>query len=294
MPRPLLGVFLLVLSLAQFLPAPGARAAQGTEPVCIVTDLSGKAQTQGEKGIVEVALLSEFPSSARTRLEPGARMVVLYLKSGEQFALQGPALIRFGGTAPSASNGAEPTPLRPLRGKDGTPPRIRVEQVTQAAIVARSGSARPITALVLSNTVTLELRPVFRWREPEPGLHYALVLEDNEGATLFSRSTAGDAIELPAALVLVPGAAYRWTISARAGAGAAYLSVHRFSLADAATRLAAENYRPPDDATLAERVAYAAWLDGAGLRDEANAQWVAIERSGGPVAPLRGTRAAGR
>jgi sulfur carrier protein ThiS len=48
-----------------------------------------------------------------------------------------------------------------------------------------------------------------------------------------------------------------------------------------------ENFRPAEDATIAERVAYAAWLDEAGLRDEATAQWSAIAADGGPVPRFR-------
>jgi hypothetical protein len=255
--------------------------------VCIVTDVSGKAQTQNEKGIVDVGVLTQFRLGTRTRLQPGARMVVLYVKSGEQFALSGPGLIRFGPESPSALNGAEPVRLRPLTGKDGTPIRIRLADVTQAAVVARGGTARPIEALGLSDAVTLESRPLFRWQAPEPGLEYRFVLEDGEGSTLFSRLTADQVLELPPEITLAAGKSYVWTVSSRAESGAVYLSQRRFSVADDAMRTAVENFRPAEDATIAERVAYAAWLDEAGLRDEATAQWSAIAADGGPVPRFR-------
>jgi len=277
----------LALLAAAVLATQVAQSAGRSEPVCIVTDLSGKAQTQGEKGVVDVGVLTPFASGTRTRLQPGARMVVLYVKTGEQFALSGPGLIRFGPQSPNALNGAEPVRLRPVTGKDGAPIRIRLADVTQAAVVSRSGTARPIEALGLSDTVTLESPPVFRWREPEPDLTYQFVLEDREGATLFSRLTADPVLQLPVEVALAAGGLYIWTISARAETGAGYLSQHRFSVASDATRVAAENFRPAADATIAERVAYAAWLDETGLRDEATAQWTAIAADGGPVPALR-------
>jgi hypothetical protein len=263
------------------------QAAERAEPVCIVTDLSGKAQTQKDRGIVDVGVLTQFLAGTRTRLQPGARMVVLYLKTGEQFALSGPGLIRFGAQSPSALNGAEPVRLRPVTGKDGTPIRIRLADVTQAAVVSRSGTARPIQVLGPSDAVTLESRPVFRWQAPETGLEYRFVLEDSEGATLFSRLTADDLLELPPEITLEAGGSYVWTLSARAETGTVYLSRRRLSVADEATRTAAENFRPAADATIAERVAYAVWLDEAGLRDEATAQWRGIAADGGPVPELR-------
>jgi hypothetical protein len=285
---------LLLCALGVLPFADAVRAAQRVDAVCIVTEMAGKAQTQTERGVAEVALLGEFAPGARARLEAGARMVVLYVRTGEQFALQGPSLIRFAAHAPAALNGAEPLPLRPLRGKDGTPLRIRVEHVTQAAVVARSGGVAPIAALALSDTVALDTPPVLRWREPEPGLRYQIVLEDDEGATLLTRSVDGDRFALPDALALAAGAWYRWTISARGTSGAAYRSLHRFALADAATASAVANFRPPEAAPMAERVAYAAWLESAGLRDAAAAEWAAIARGGGQLPPARSALAAER
>jgi hypothetical protein len=266
--------------------AAGIAPAAGTgtaDPVAIVTDVRGTAETDSEKPDVSVAVLTEFLPGARAKLRAGAKLVVLYLESGDQYELGGPALVRFGSDAPESIDGAPPVKRRPMTGKDGAPIKIRPVGLTQAPIVLRSAQGKPIPALSLAGTVTLERPPVFRWKAVERGLEYQFVLKDSSGSTLFSRMVKGDFLELPEQVGLHEGESYTWSIGTRSGMGQNYLSEYSFRAADEATRVAVENYRPAADAVVAERVAFAVWLDQTGLRDAATAQWKSIADSGGHV-----------
>jgi len=257
------------------------------DAVAIVTDLSGTAETQNESARANVAVLTEFSLGARATLQAGAKLVVLYLKTGDQYELGGPCLVRFGGDAPESVDGAAPIKRRPMSGKDGTPIKIRPGALTQAAAVVRSGPGKPVPALSMASTVTLERRPVFRWKEVERGLEYQFVLKDSSGAALFSQTVKGGSLQLPEQIELHYGDSYGWSIGTRSGMGQNYLSQYSFKVADEAMRAMVENYRPADDAAMAEWVAYAAWLDQMGLRDEATGQWTRIRDAGGPVPAAR-------
>jgi hypothetical protein len=258
-------------------------AGEVPDPVAIVTDISGKVDTQVEKTVVQAALLTAFLEGSRARLQAGARMVVLYLSAGDQFEIKGPALVRFAPQAPESLSGTEPVRLRPAVGKDGKSIRIRPVGVTPAALVVRGGVHKPIRTLSPTGPLTLERAPQFRWEPAEPGLEYRFALKDDRGNTVFAQRVLGEALQLPADVVLAAGARYRWSVGTRSPAGQQYAAEQAFAVADADTRAAMDNYRPAANAPLHEQVTFAVWLDQTGLREEASAQWKKIADSGGPV-----------
>src|SRR5262245_46579353 len=86
------------LLLGGVLVGPGSATAQG---VAMVTDLSGRATAQQP-----VTILSEISVDARVQLEPGGRMVVIYLKSGDEYTFSGPVQIQFRAAEPQVLSGA--------------------------------------------------------------------------------------------------------------------------------------------------------------------------------------------
>src|SRR5688572_6063845 len=80
----LLGIFLsLVASRA---------VAQG---VAIVTDVSGRVTGQPP-----VTIMSEIAADARVQIDASGRLVVIYLKSGDEYAFAGPSHIQFRAAEP--------------------------------------------------------------------------------------------------------------------------------------------------------------------------------------------------
>jgi hypothetical protein len=272
---------------------PGAAVhaqARSAAPVALVTELSGKAETQVEGKTVTVSLLSEFHPGARVKLYQGAKMIVLFYRTAGQSAITGPSLIRVGETAVEALSGNEPTNMQALAGKNGKPLLIRPAGVTQGAVVIR-GLNKPIPAISLAGGTTLEARPTFRWREVEPGLDYQFTLKDQGDAVLLTRTGRGTALQLPPELVLSEGQRYRWSLFARAPDSTAYGSSYRFTVADAATRADVENFRPAQTANASERVAFAVWLEQAGLNDEAVHYWQQLVAEGIPPPPNKSANA---
>jgi len=239
----------------------------------IVTDLTGKAAVHvgGKPG--PLAILSEIEANARVQLEAGARMAALYTRSGDEFVLNGPALVHFRPDAPVALSGGAPQKRSSAIGKDAGI-RIRPAATAQAAYVMRSArSTARIRLLALSGTRTLEASPEFRWQDSESGKTYRFELTDETGKSLYETEVAGTVLKLPAAMQLQAGAGYTWEVSARAADGRRYVSAGDFSVAPPELGERAAALRPAADAPVSDRVAYAAWLAQMELRDDARRYW---------------------
>jgi hypothetical protein len=255
------------------------------EPVAMVTDIEGKAVLSEGKDKHDLTILSELKPGARVQLESGARVAVVYLVSGQEYELGGPAVIRFNASQPEALSGAKPKKGGVALAKGGSTIRIKPVVVAQAAIVMRSSAPGSRLKLVsLSGTKTLDVRPVFQWQPPQSGLHYQFELMDDTGKTIATATTDDSFLELPTQMQLKEEADYTWMVSTVLPDGAKYSNVGDFSIAPPALREQAEKMRPLNQATVSERVEYANWLEQMELRDEARKYWksVAAERQGHP------------
>ncbi len=285
--------YYLLAVTASMLALPGAPAraeVQGAAPVALVTELSGKAETQADGKATTVLLLSEFRPGARVKLYRGAKMIVLFYRTAGQSTITGPSLIRVGDTALEALSGNEPVNMQALAGKNGKPLLIRPAGLTQGAVVIR-GLNRPIPAISLAGNTTLDARPTFRWHEVEPGLEYLFTLKDQSDSVLLTRTVRGTVLQLPPELVLSEGQRYRWSLFAQAPGGTAYGSSYRFTVADAGTQADVENFRPGQTANASERVAFAVWLEQSGLSDEAARYWQQLIAEGLPPPPNKSASA---
>lgn len=268
MKQRLTGHALATVMLVFCLTGAGAARAQN---VAIVTDVSGKVAAQAP-----VTILAEIAADARVKLEPGSRLVVVYVKSGDEYTLTGPAQVQFRSGGPEVASGAKPQrKANPLGKESGV--TIRPLSVAQGAFVMRSGrpTAR-IKLLSLSGTKTLDVAPEFRWQEIEPGVKYRFELTDDTGKSLYEGEVGGATFRLPAGVQLREGVSYTWELSARQGDGRRYVSAGDFSVADGGVRSRARSLRPAAGASVSQRVAYAAWLEQMELRDEARKYWKAL------------------
>jgi hypothetical protein len=243
------------------------------QSVAMVTDLVGKARIQGDAQKPDVSILAEIEADRQVRLEGGATLVAIYLKSGNEYSFRGPALIQFKAAAPVALSGAAPLQRVPALTKD---PQIRIKPVgvVQSAIVMRS--ARPTARLKLlspNGAKIFDLNPMFRWQGIENISTYQFRLTDDAGKTLFETPVEGNILKLPPQVSLREGASYTWEIAARTADGSRYSSVGDFALATHELRAKVESLRPRKDLQLSERVAFAAWLEQSELKEEARKYW---------------------
>jgi hypothetical protein len=242
-----------------------------SQGIALVTDVSGKVT-----GPVPISILSEISADAQIQLEPGARLVALYIKSGDEYTLSGPAQVRFQAAGPHVLSGAKPQKRASPIGKGGNV-SINPARVTQAAYVMRSGRATArIKLLTLSATKALDTSPEFRWQSAEQGLNYRFELTDDTGRSLYETEVQTTSLKLPGSVALKEGASYTWEVSARTPDNRRYISAGDFTIAPAGLRAQAESLRPAASAPVSDRVAYAAWLEQAELHDEARRYWRAL------------------
>lgn len=266
-----LGVVALAAMLTAF--ATPVRA----ESIAMVTDLSGKAAIRGKSATI----LTEIEADARVQLDAGARLVAIYLKSGDEYSFAGPAQIQFRASEPQILSGAKPQKRANPLAKGGKDIAFKPVGVTQAGFVMRGGRTNArIKLLNLSGTKILDRSPEFRWQDVEPGAQYRFELTDDTGKSLYGATVEGSPLKLPVSLQLREGVNYTWEISARLPGGQRYVNVGDFSIAPAELRASAEALRPEPNAAVSSRVAFAAWLEQMELRDEARKYWktLAAER----------------
>ena len=242
--------------------------------VAMATDVQGKVSTSAGGAKRDVEILSEIADGAQVELAPSAQLVAVYLKSGEEFTLSGPAVARFTEAAPQSISGAVPV-RRASALEKGKGVRIRPVGVAQAAVVMRGRPSARIKLLSLADTRTLDARPEFRWQALAGAKSYHFNLNDPTGRTVLEFDVEGDSYKLPASVRLEEGANYSWDLSARLGDGRRYSANGAFSVLSAGQRQEVEALRPSAAAPLAERVAFAAWLEEQELRDEAHKYWKA-------------------
>jgi len=263
-----LGLVIVMAALA--IPVALPAAAQG---IAVVTDVSGKVTGTGP-----ITILSEIAADARLQLEPGAKLVALYIKSGDEYAFSGPAQVQFQPGGPNVISGAKAQKRASPVGKGGNV-TIKPVGVAQAAYVMRSArTTARIRLLTLSATRSLEASPEFRWQGIEGGTNYRFELTDDTGRSLYEAEVQATSLKLPGSVTLNEGQSYTWEVSTRTPENRRYESAGDFSIATAAIRAQAQALRPAAAAPVSDRVAYAAWLEQVELRDEARRYWRALAK----------------
>jgi hypothetical protein len=256
-----------------------------SEPVAMVTDLQGRAVLDIDGQQSELAILAEVPHGALLKLDDGARLVLVYLQSGQEYTLKGPAEAYVRDDQLVPLSGAEPQ-RHDLAPGDGAPIQIKPLRIAQAALVMRSASPSARIKLISPlGTRTLEARPEFRWQALEQGAAYEFTLADSAGGQILKTAVNDTVYRLPEAAALKPGATYSWQVEGRLPGGRRYSSWGDIQVVSEDDRQRVEALRPSPDAPFSQRVVFAAWLEQQHLRDEARKYWaqLAAERGGEPA-----------
>lgn len=266
-------VIVLLWHVCQMLPAQG-------EPIAMITDLTGRA-TEVRTGQA-TSILTEIHPGTEIRLEGGAWMVALYLASGVEYRFKGPAHMEFVPSGPRVHEGPQPERRSsPFVGRAA----LKSGGLTQAAFVMRSSrTVGSIKLLAFANTTTLDNRPELRWAAVNGASTYRVEVSDGTGRALIEASTEATVYRMPDATRLQDGGTYTWEVSTQTADGRRHIGAGDFTVADSALRQQAEALRPPTDAPISARVAFAVWLQGARLKDEARQYWerIAAERPSDP------------
>jgi|RhiMethySRZTD1v2_1073278.scaffolds.fasta_scaffold68001_3 hypothetical protein len=247
--------------------------------IALVADVVGDAVHNREP----LKLLAELPANAELALAGDSQVVLFYLADGNEWTLKGPGRFRLAAQAPLAQKGAA-VPRARVSAAAFQDLKLRPGRLAQGGVVMRGkGLLSPVREVVLGPDVR------FIWESLGEGVVYQFELVDTTGQRLFQSETPDTEVRLPAGLQLTPGNEYYWSIRGRDAAGTqTFYRAAEFQMADTATRRRLESARPGPDAAVADRVLYAALLDGAGAHSAADAlrRALAVERPVG-WAPVR-------
>ena len=247
--------------------APLALAA----PVAVVTDVEGAATLAAPAaGAIPVAILAALNAGDRVRLAAGARLALLYYGDGMQYDARGPGVVELAANRPLAAEGAA---VEPRRAEGASAVRLKSGGLVQGAVVMRGRGLR-VTA---PDALVLSTRPELAWTDSRSEATYDVMVTDAAGARVFEATTTARMLSVPEDRRLQPGQAYALQVSARVAGTVAQSARAEFTVAPEDLQAQARALAPKSvDAPVAERVAYALWLEDNELRDEARKWWAGL------------------
>jgi hypothetical protein len=259
--RPILAAFLLCVAFV-------ARAA---DPVAFLSDIKGEVVMNGGG---RPPFLAELLPGTKLALGPDARAAVMYVVSGEEFALKGPGEFVVAREGVKATKGAAPSSRVPGLRASAT----AIVETSRAATASlrmrsapapradRAGPHYPVNARIAT------LQPTLRWAG-ESETTYSVIVTSRSGKEVFRGSTKGPSLRLPARLVA--GQSYAWTYSA----GEAALGDARFETLPSDAIAAADKARAGAK-SFSDRVLLALVLQDLGATQDAREVWsqLAAER----------------
>lgn len=267
-------------SRAAFAVASLVCAVAAAQPIAIVTDVQGTA-LYGAAAAAPVSILSQLNAGDRVRLSPGARMAVLYYADGAQFDIRGPGAVALEANRPRPSDGAVAEP-RPTAGMPAV--RLKSGGLVQGGMVMRSVGLR----IVAPDALVLATQPELAWTDSRSEATYDVALINAAGTRMFQAETTARSANLPENVRLEPGQTYAMEVSVRVRGARVQTARAEFKVAPEDLRVQARALAPASaDAPVAERVAFALWLDQNDLRDEARKWWSGLAQARPEQSALR-------
>jgi hypothetical protein len=263
----------VLISVACWLPLLAAAQAAPTEaqPVAIVSDAHGNAFLAANPAPIRLTLLRELQSGQVLRLDPGSKVVVVFLPGGQVYEIVGAGRYRVRAKTIEALEGNAPrkrelpSPLQHLA--------VKPNDVSQGAVVMRGGTVSDRVVLVRpSNAIASQQGLIFEWR-PVSTTVYRFLLVDEHGNKTAEADVAEPRFELPPGLTLAEGRPYVWVVSARNQRGVTTESAAEFTILPSVQRSAIEAARPAPGADFTEQLVFALALEQRGLKEEAQRHW---------------------
>ncbi len=255
----------LVRALAFAVAFAGAHA-QAADPVAFLADLKGDVVMDG---VGRPPVFAELLPGTRLALGPGATGAVMFVTSGEEFAIKGPGefVVTRGGV--KADRGEEPKRRSPPV-RAGGPTVVRVSRAATASLRMRSlavpaaaqdGPQYPVNARIAT------LNPVLRWKADD-GTPQSVTVSTVAGREVFRATARGTSLQVTTRLA--PSQAYLWSVST---GGKSQES--RFETLAAEAIAAAEKARAAAR-SFADRAALAMRLEELGAEQDAREVWAQL------------------
>lgn len=181
--------------------------AYAADPVAFVSDISGDVVLNGAG---RPHFLAELLPGSKLVLAPQAGAAVMFVVSGEEFALKGPGEFVVAREVVRAVKGAAPLSKVPAQ-RASAAVLVQASKAATASLRMRSvappkGEATGPQYPLNSRIATLQ--PTLRWTGA-PEATYSVVVTSVTGAEVFRGGTKGPLLRLP--VRLAPGQGYAWS-----------------------------------------------------------------------------------
>lgn len=245
--------------------------AQAAEAVAFITNLKGEVAVDGNP---RPLLLSELAKGQKITVGKESTASVMYIATGKEYLLKGPADYTVKDTEISGS-----TPMPPVvRGTDWRASNkvlVQVAQTSAASVRMRSigkPKAEPAAALLFPTEGSITtLQPTFRWRAEDSTLQGELtLLEVGADKPFHLAKAAGGSYRLPAKLK--PATEYAWTYAL----GGNEIGSGKFRTVSSEALQQVEKRRPAAKAEFSDRLLFALMLQEMGATQEAREAWARL------------------
>lgn len=261
------GQILLAIVLA------GACAAFGADGIAFITNVKGDISIDGN---TRPALLSELARGQKIVVGRNSEASVMYIQTGKEYVLPGPADYTVKDTEISGSV-AMPPRTRETAWRASNKVLAQVAQTSAASVRMRSIGRKVQEPVLLFPTqgAVATLQPTLRWRG-DAAKADIMVMAVGAEKPLHHASAANAAYRIPARL-LAPDTEYAWTVTVAGNE----LGTGKFRTLSADALAQIEQRRPSEKAQFSDRLLFTLMLQEMGAVQEARESWarLAQERS---------------
>jgi len=211
---------------------------------------------------------------------------VMYIASGKEYVLKGPADYVVKDMEVSGSAGMPPL-TRETEWRTSSKVLVQVAQTSAASVRMRSiAKVKPDMApklLFPTRDSVSTLQPTFRWRAANPSAQseFTLLVTEEE-KPVYQAKVIGGTLQLPAKLK--PETEYAWLVSLAGNE----IGSARFRTLTAQAVSEIERRRPPTSAEFSDRLLFALLLYEMGATQEARESWAKLSQERSDLPELAG------
>ncbi len=250
-----------------------ASAAFASDGIAFITNLKGDVAVDGNARPI---LLSELGRGQKITVGRDSQAWVMYIATGKEYVLKGPADYQVKDIGISGSAGMPPV-MRDTEWRASSKVLVQVAQTSAASVRMRSiapAKAQAAPALLFPTEGTVAtLQPTFRWNAPDPKVPGEFTLHvAGHDKPVHHAKAAGGSYRVPAKLK--PETEYSWTVAVAGneiGAG-----TFRTLPAEAMAQL--ERRKPAERAEFSDRLLFTLMLQEMGATQEARESWAQLAR----------------
>lgn len=243
-----------------------ASAAFGADGIAFITNIKGDISVDGN---MRPALLSELSRGQKIVVGRESQASVMYIQTGKEYLLQGPADYTVKDNEISGSAGMPPR-TRDTAWRTTNQVLAQVGQTSAASVRMRSigkpKAAMDPALIYPTQGAVATLQPTLRWREGAKA--DVMILAVGQEKPLHQGKAANGSYKVPAKL-LAPDTEYFWTVSVAGNE----LGSGKFRTLSADGLAQVERRRPSDKAEFSDRLLFALMLQEMGAVQEARESW---------------------